>query len=251
MDKVKKINLSEELDTAMIFAAGLGTRLKPWTDHHPKALAIVNGKPLLQRNIEYLKSFGINNIVINVHHFADQIFDFLKKNNNFDCAIQVSYEKQDALETGGGLKYAEPLLKHTKRFLIINADILTDLNVGAMLQFHEQHKPLATLAVTNRSSSRCFLFNEHHQLCGWQNNKTGEERIAVLAALHLPMAFSGIHIIEQSIFPLITETGKFSMVDLYLRLCKNHAIMGYDHSHDILVDVGKPESIAVAEKYFL
>lgn len=251
MDKAIKNNVSTELDTAMIFAAGLGTRLKPWTDHHPKALAIVNGKPLLQRNIEYLKSFGINSMVINVHHFADQIFDFLEKNNNFDCMIQVSYEKEEALETGGGLKYAQPFLKDATRFLIINADILTDLNIAAMLQYHLQHNPLATLAVTNRSSSRCFLFNEHHQLCGWQNNKTGEERIAVLAALNFPMAFSGIHIIEQNIFPFITETGKFSMVDLYLRLCKDHAITGYDHSRDILVDVGKPESIAVAEKYFL
>lgn len=251
MDNVRKIDVAGQLDTAMIFAAGLGTRLKPWTDHHPKALALVNGKPLLQRNIEYLKSFGINNILINVHHFADQIFDFLEKHNNFGCAIQISHEKDEALETGGGLKYAAPLLKSAKRFLIINADILTDLNIGAMLQFHLQHNPIATLAVTNRNSSRCFLFNEKHQLCGWQNNKTGEERIAVFSSLNIPMAFSGIHIIDHSIFSLITETGKFSMVDLYLRLCKDHPIIGYDHSNDILVDVGKPESITIAEKYFL
>lgn len=250
MDK-ERIQVSAELDTAMIFAAGLGTRLKPWTDHHPKALAVVNGKPLLQRNIEYLKSFGITNIVINTHHFADQVFEFLEKNKNFGCSIQVSYEKEEALETGGGLKFAEPLLKKAKRVIVINADILTNLDINGMLQFHLQHKPLATLAVTNRSSSRCFLFNEKHQLCGWQNNKTGEERISVLSSLNIPMAFSGIHIIDQSIFPLITEAGKFSMVDLYLRLCKNYSILGYDHSKDILVDVGKPESIAVAEKYFL
>ncbi|MCC6287160.1 MAG: NTP transferase domain-containing protein [Chitinophagaceae bacterium] len=243
--------VTAELNTAMIFAAGLGTRLKPWTDHHPKALALVNGKPLLQRNIEYLNSFGINNLVINVHHFADQVIAFLEKNNNFGCAIKVSHEKEEALETGGGLKYAEPMLQNAKRFLIMNADILTDLNIAAMLQHHLTHNPLATLAVTNRSSSRCFLFNEKHLLCGWQNNKTGEERIAVLSSLNIPMAFSGIHIIEQSIFPLITETGKFSMVDLYLRLCKEQHIIGYNHSNDILVDVGKPESIAIAEKYFL
>ncbi len=251
MDKKINNHVSGELDTAIIFAAGLGTRLKPWTDQHPKALAVVNGKPLLQRNIEYLQSFGINNIVINVHHFADQIFDFLEKNNNFHCAIQVSYEREDALETGGGLKYAEPLLKNAKRFLIINADILTNLNIDAMLQFHLQHNPLATLAVTRRSSSRVFLFNEQHQLCGWQNIKTGEERISISSASKIPMAFSGIHIVEQNIFSLIEETGKFSMVDLYLRLCKEQPIIGYDHSNDILVDVGKPEAIAMAEKYFL
>ncbi|MFT3748079.1 MAG: sugar phosphate nucleotidyltransferase [Agriterribacter sp.] len=250
MDKQKKM-IGRELNTAMIFAAGLGTRLKPWTEHHPKALAIVNGKPLLQRNIEYLKSFGINNLVINVHHFAEQVISFLEKHNNFGSTIRVSHEKEEALETGGGLKYAEPLLQNAKRFLIINADILTDLNINEMLQFHLQHEPLATLAVTNRSSSRCFLFDEHHRLCGWQNNKTGEERIAVISPLNIPMAFSGIHIIDQNIFSLITETGKFSMVDLYLRLCKDHTVIGYDHSNDILVDVGKPESIAVAEKYFL
>lgn len=250
MDNEMKNRVNAELDTAMIFAAGLGTRLKPWTDHHPKALAVVNGKPLLQRNIEYLKGFGISNIVVNVHHFADQVISFLAANNNFGCSIQVSYEKEEALETGGGLKFAEPLLKNAKRVLIINADILTDLNIAAMLKFHLQHSPLATLAVTNRSSSRCFLFNEHHQLCGWQNNKTGEERISILSSLNIPMAFSGIHIIDQSIFSLITETGKFSMVDLYLRLCKEHPILGYDHSDDILVDVGKPESIAIAERYF-
>ena len=250
MDKEVKVQVNAELDTAMIFAAGLGTRLKPWTDHHPKALAIVNGKPLLQRNIEYLKSFGINNIVINVHHFADQVFDFLQKHNNFGCAIQVSHEKEEALETGGGLKYAELLLQNAKRFLVINADILTNLHIDGMLQYHLQHNPIATLAVTNRNSSRCFLFDEKFQLCGWRNNKTGEERISVSPAENIPMAFSGVHIIEQTVFPLITETGKFSMVDLYLRLCKEHTVMGYDHSNDILVDVGKPESIALAEKYF-
>lgn len=251
MDNEIKKQVTAELDTAMIFAAGLGTRLKPWTDHHPKALAVVNGKPLLQRNIEYLKSYGIQNIVINVHHFADQVFDFLRKNNNFGCAIQVSHEKEEALETGGGLQFAEPLLKNAKRFLVINADILTDLNIDAMLRFHLQHKPLATLAVTSRSSSRGFLFNEKQQLCGWRNNTTGEERVSIVSSVKIPMAFSGIHIIEQTIFPLITESGKFSMVDLYLRLCKDHPVIGYDHSNDILVDVGKPESIAIAEQYFV
>lgn len=239
------------LHTAMIFAAGLGTRLKPWTDHHPKALALVNGKPLLQRNIEYLKHFGIHNIVINVHHFADQVFDFLARHKNFGCDIIISHEKTEALETGGGLLFAAPHLKNAEHFLVINADILTDLDLNKMLQFHQQHKPLATLAVTNRLSSRCFLFDKADHLCGWRNNKTGEERIAVAEKENIPKAFSGIHIIQKEIFELLTEEGKFSMVDVYLRLCKQHAVLGYDHSGGILVDVGKPEAIAEAEKYFL
>jgi N-acetyl-alpha-D-muramate 1-phosphate uridylyltransferase len=238
------------LHTAMIFAAGLGTRLKPWTDHHPKALAMVNGKPLLQRNIEYLKNFGINRFVINVHHFADQVIDFLAQHQYFNCDITISHEKAEALETGGGLQFAAPYLKNTGYFVVINADILTDLDLNKMLHFHLQHKPLATLAVTNRSSSRCFLFDEADQLCGWRNNKTGEERIAITGKLNIPKAFSGIHIIQQEIFALLTEQGKFSMVDVYLRLCKQHATLGYDHSGDLLVDVGKPEAIVEAEKYF-
>ncbi|MFT3702664.1 MAG: sugar phosphate nucleotidyltransferase [Agriterribacter sp.] len=238
------------IDTAMIFAAGLGTRLKPWTDHHPKALALVNSKPLLQRNIEYLKSFGITNIVVNVHHFANQVTQFLEQHNNFDCTIHISHEVEDALETGGGLKFAAHLLRGVPNFLVMNADILTNLELGKMFDFHLQHKPVATLAVTNRTSSRNFLFDEHDYLCGWQNTKTGEQKISIPGRINIPKAFSGIHIMQQNIFSLMTEEGKFSIVDVYLRLAKQYPVMGYDHSDDILVDVGKPESIAIAEKYF-
>ena len=238
------------LTTAMIFAAGLGTRLKPWTDHHPKALVLVNGKPLLQRNIEYLQGFGITKLIINVHHFADQVIDFLKAHDYFNCNITVSHEKEEPLETGGGLKKAAWFLQPHDPFFVINADILTSLDINAMLQFHRRHKPLVTLAVTNRKTSRFFLFDERDQLCGWRNNVSGQEKISVPARGNISKAFSGIHIIDPAIFELITEEGKFSLVDLYLRLSPYHSIMGFDHSGDILIDVGKPEAIEQAEHYF-
>lgn len=238
------------LTTAMIFAAGLGTRLKPWTDRYPKALVPVNGKPLLQRNIEYLKHFGIVNLIINVHHFADQIIEFLKAQDHFNCNITVSYEEDEPLETGGGLKKATWFLQPHDPFFVINADILTNLDINAMLQFHRRHKPLVTLAVTNRKASRSFLFNKSDELCGWRNNASGQEKISIPAVDTIPKAFSGIHIIDPSIFELITEEGKFSLVELYLRLSQHHPILGFDHSGDILIDVGKPEAIEQAERYF-
>ncbi|HRO47744.1 MAG TPA: nucleotidyltransferase family protein [Agriterribacter sp.] len=244
------IRSNNGLTTAMIFAAGLGTRLKPWTDHHPKALAPVNGKPLLQRNIEYLKTFGITNIIINVHHFAGQVIDFLNVNDHFNCNITVSHEKEEPLETGGGLQKAARFLEQHNPFFVINADILTNLNIKAMLAFHQQHQPLVTLAVTGRSASRTFLFTKKNQLCGWRNNASGQEKISIAGVESMPKAFSGIHIINPAIFALIAEEGKFSLVDLYLRLSVRHAIIGYDHSGDILIDVGKPEAIEQAEKHF-
>ena len=233
---------------AMILAAGLGTRLKPWTDHHPKALVMVNGKSLLQRNIEYLQQFNINNVIVNVHHFSNQIIKAIHDNNGWGSAVQVSDETNEVLETGGGLKKAAAYLQQsTEPFVLMNADILTDLNLSAMLQFHLQHKPLATLAVTGRATSRYLLFDENKKMCGWMNEKTGEQK-------GLPgnkYAFSGIHIISPAIFSLIKEDGKFSMIDVYLRLAKYHTILGYDHSESLLLDVGKPESVAIAEKLFV
>jgi MurNAc alpha-1-phosphate uridylyltransferase len=235
---------------AMIFAAGLGTRLKPFTDNHPKALAIVNNKPLLQRNIEYLKGYGINEFVINVHHFPDQIIDFLKEHNNFGCKVYISNETDALLETGGGLKKASDYLKGNTPFLVMNVDMLTNLAVDKMIAFHNAGKALATLAVKKRETTRYFLFNDKDELCGWQNTKTGEEKIKRKESDLSPKAFSGIHIIEPEIFDLIKQEGKFSMVDVYLDLCSKHTIKGFDHTNDILLDVGKPESIQQAETLF-
>lgn len=239
---------------AMILAAGLGTRLKPWTDHHPKALALVNGKSLLQRNIEYLQQFGITEVLVNVHHFADQIIEAVQKNNGWGSKITISDETDEVLETGGGLKKAAWYFEGTSSFVLMNVDILTSLDMHAMIQAHASNKPLATLAISERTTSRYFLFDGQQQLKGWRNVVTGEEKpvdISKKIADLKQMAFSGIHIIDPSLLTLVERTGKFSMVDVYLDLCDKHSILGYDHTGAVLVDVGKPESIIKAETIFL
>jgi MurNAc alpha-1-phosphate uridylyltransferase len=234
---------------AMILAAGLGTRFKPWTDRHPKALAMVNGKSLLQRNIEYLQQYGIRELVVNVHHFADQIMDAIDAHKGWGSEIIVSDESKEVLETGGGLKKAAGWLGGGP-FLLMNVDILTDLDLGTLIGDHVKHRPLATLAVTDRTTSRYFLFDEGQRLCGWRNKKTGEEKIARRPGGLIEKAFSGIHIIEPAIFPLMRREGKFSMVDAYLDLAATQKIRGFDHSRSKLIDVGKPESVEQAERLF-
>ncbi len=234
----------------MIFAAGLGTRFKPWTDHHPKALALVNGKSLLQRNVEYLQQYGIFEVVVNVHHFADQIIRAVEVNEGWGSTIRISDETDTVLETGGGLLKARPLLEGDEPFFTLNADFLTDLNLHHLLAFHRERKGLISFGITNRPSSRNFLFDEENRLCGWMNNNTGEKRISIdKTGLH-PMAYSCVVVFEPGIFDLIPQRGKFSLVDTYLSLAAAHPIYGYDHSGDKLVDVGKPESVAVAEALF-
>lgn len=233
----------------MIFAAGLGTRFKPWTDQHPKALAVINGKSLLQRNIEFLQQYDIYQVVVNVHHFAEQIIHALEQNKGWGSDFTISDETAAVLETGGGLKKAAHLFQPSP-VVIINVDILTDFDLGAMIRFHELEAPLATLAITNRTTSRYFLFDECNTLCGWQNTKTGEEKISRTVTPLIPKAFSGVHIISPALFPLITQEGKFSMVDVYLQLARQHTIKGFDHSYSKFIDVGKPEAVAVAERMF-
>ena len=234
---------------AMIFAAGLGTRLKPFTDNHPKALAVVNGKPLLQRNIEYLKSFGIDEIVINVHHFADQIIEFLEENNYFGIEIIISDETDQVLETGGGLVKAKA--NFTEDFLVMNVDILTDLNLAEFIKAHQENKAIVSLAVSDRDSSRKLFFNEKNELKGWRNLKTEEEIKAVDSLDNCKdLAFSGIHVISPVLFDKITEKGKFSIMKVYMDLMQTESIIGFDHSGGILIDVGRPESVLEAENYF-
>ncbi|MBI3139733.1 MAG: NTP transferase domain-containing protein [Sphingobacteriales bacterium] len=238
---------------AMIFAAGLGTRFKPWTDKHPKALAVVNGKSLLQRNIEYLRQNGIGDIIVNVHHFADQVEEAVIKHKGWGSRVQISDERREVLETGGGLLKAKSLFTPGERFITCNADILTDLDIRKLIRYHEEKKALVSFGVTNRKSSRYLLFDEHNRLCGWRHAGTGEEKIPVPGPVLLPRAYSCVVIFEYDIFRLMEEagfSGKFSLIDVYLRLASAHRIMGYDHSGDRLVDVGKPESVELAEKLF-
>jgi NDP-sugar pyrophosphorylase family protein len=233
----------------MIFAAGLGTRFKPWTDKHPKALALVNQKTLLQRNIEYLQRYGITDVMVNVHHFAEQIMDALAMHKGWGSQITISDETDEVLETGGGLKKAGWYFDKGP-FVVINADILTDLDLDAIISHHNKYKPLATLAVTNRLTSRYFLFDEANTLCGWKNIKTGQEKMARNTQHLFQKAFSGLHIIDPRIFPLVKREGKFSIVDAYLDLAGTETIQGFDHSGSKLVDVGKPESVTEAERLF-
>ena len=234
---------------ALIFAAGKGTRLKPFTDHHPKALAIVNEIPLLERNIKYLQSFGINDFVINVFHFGEQIVDFLKQHNNFGARMEISNEKNELLETGGGLVFARKFLDFEEDFLIMNADILTDLNLNDFIKFHKEKKDFATLAVSDRVSSRKLLFNEEMVLRGWLNVQTGEQRLAEFNKGFKPLAFSGIHCINPRIFEKIKRKGKFSIMEEYLDLMHTEEIHGFLHNAQ-LIDVGRPQSVIEAEKIF-
>ncbi|MBD8084368.1 nucleotidyltransferase family protein [Chryseobacterium caseinilyticum] len=234
---------------ALIFAAGRGTRLKPFTDRHPKALAKVNDVPLLERNIRYLQSFGISDFVINVHHFGDQIVDFLKSNNNFNAKIEISDESEELLETGGGLVFAKRFLDHGEDFIIMNADILTEININDLVEYHKKMKDFATLAVSDRESSRKLLFNDDFVLRGWLNVQTGEQRLAEFNKGFKPFAFSGVHCINPVIFDKIKRTGNFSVMEEYLDLMQTEQIHGFLHDR-ILIDVGRPESVLEAEKHF-
>ena len=234
---------------AMILAAGLGTRFKPWTDQHPKALAPVNGKSLLERNLRYLQSFGIQDVLINVHHFSEQILRALDENKSWGSFVTISDESDAVLETGGGLKKAAAWFNDGP-FIVMNADILTDMDLSAMIRFHSEKNPLATLAVTGRKTSRNFLFDSDNRLCGWRNQQSGEEKLSLPKKDLVEKAFSGIHILSPEIFPLMKFSGKFSIVDVYLDLAASHLILGYDHSGSKLVDVGKPDSIQIAESLF-
>jgi N-acetyl-alpha-D-muramate 1-phosphate uridylyltransferase len=242
--------MNNPINRAMILAAGLGTRFKPWTDRHPKALAPVNGKSLLQRNIEYLREYGITEVVVNVHHFAGQIIEALTANEGWGCRYVISDETTEVLETGGGLKKARPFLEGAP-FVLMNVDILTDMDLSAMIADHFRNRPLATLAVADRVTSRYFLFDDRDELCGWRNATTGQERmVRSPEAAPVQKAFSGIHIIDPAIFPLITRDGKFSVVDIYLDLAADHPIRAYDHSRSRLIDVGKPDSAVQAARLF-
>ena len=234
---------------AMIFAAGMGTRLQPFTDNHPKALAQVNGVPLLERNIKYLQSYGINDFVINIHHFGGQILAFLAENDNFGANIEISNESDELLETGGGLLFAKRFLENEKNFLIMNVDILTDLNITNFINIHELKGGMVTLAVSDRESTRKLMFNDKMYLKGWKNLITNKKTVVGGIFKLRELAFSGVHCVNSEIFTKITRTGKFSIMDEYLDMMKDDIIIGYQHTAN-LIDVGKPESVAEAEKLF-
>jgi len=232
----------------MIFAAGIGSRLKPYTETMPKALVPVAGIPMLEILIKHLQHNGINNIIVNVHHFASHVIDFLKVNDNFGANIAISYEEELLLDTGGGLKKVAWFFDDKKPFLVQNVDVISDLNYMDMLKKHHESGAIATVAVSKRETSRYFLFDDSMQLCGWENIKTGEQKIVRSHTVTLRrFAFSGIHIIDPSIFSYMNQDGKFSIVDTYLELAANHKIIGCEHNPDNWVDMGKPDELLKAE----
>ncbi len=228
---------------AMIFAAGLGTRLKHLTEHTPKALIKVGGITLLERVINKLKDAGVEEIIINTHHFSEQIIDFIKE-YDFGIEICFSIENEKLLDTGGGLKKASWFFNDNKPFIIHNVDVISDINIQEMYEFHCRENVIATLAVRNRITQRYFLFDEKNYLCGRENIKTNEcimvANIPPNTKIHR-LAFSGIHVVSPQIFELMPEEDIFSIVDIYL---KAHArILGYPHDYGMWMDMGKIEDI--------
>jgi NDP-sugar pyrophosphorylase family protein len=235
---------------AMIFAAGLGTRLYPFTANGPKALVEVGGKSLLQRAIEKVSAAGYTELVINIHHFGEQIIDFLKANHNFGISISISDERDQLLDTGGGILKASQWLKGNEPFLVYNVDVLSDIDLELFRKYHLHMGGIATLAVRKRQTSRYLLFNDELILSGWRNMNTGEEILARSCADSTLFAFSGIQLIEPAIFDLISESGRFPLIPLYLRLAKSIPIIGYHDHSSFWMDLGKPDQLLEAEKYF-
>lgn len=239
---------------AMIFAAGLGTRLKPLTDHMPKALVPVAGRPMLEHVILKLKEAGFDEIVVNVHHFAEQIVDFLKANDSFGVKIHISDETECLLDTGGGIKKAASFFTGDEPFLVHNVDILSDTDLRSLYEYHLTSGNDATLLVSPRKTVRYLLFDERRRLCGWVNKETLQtkpEGFVYQPELHKEYAFSGIHVISPVLLNYMGDgwTGKFSIMDFYLQACRVARLGGYIREDLHLIDIGKPETLAKAEDF--
>jgi NDP-sugar pyrophosphorylase family protein len=246
---------------AMILAAGLGTRLRPLTDDRPKALVELAGRTLLEITLSRLRTFGVNEVIINVHHFADMVVDYLKSKNNFGLRIEISREDV-LLDTGGGLKKAAWFFLEEARgasaepFLLHNVDVLSNIDLTRMLQFHTENRALATLAVQSRESSRPLLFDDQLQLCGRRINNqevaSGEWRVASLRYKQIPLhalAFSGIHIVSPRLLPMISEEGVFSIIPTYLRLAdQGEKILAFRADQYYWRDLGKPADLSQAAR---
>ena len=238
---------------AMIFAAGLGTRLKPITDTLPKALVPVCGKPLLAHVVEKLKEAGFSEIVINVHHFADKIKAYVKEQDNFGIDIKISDEVEGPLETGGGVKFAKGLILPTDRFFIHNVDIIDNLDIK---DFISKSRPdsISTILVSERKTQRYFLFDQDMRLVGWTNVSTGEVKSPygnINPDNYRKFAFAGIHNMSSKIFDAFDDlgfSGKFGITDFYIAACKKYPIYGVVPQNLKMVDVGKIESLSEAER---
>lgn len=237
----------------MIFAAGVGSRLKPLTDEMPKALIPLNGKPMLEHVILKLKAAGFYHVIVNVHHFGQQIIDFLTANDNFGLKIQISDERDYLLDTGGGIKKAANFLEGREPFLVHNVDIVSNVDLRALYDYHVANNPLATLLVSKRETSRYLLFDKESKLCGWRNRETGEVKSYFPdfdPLQYTEYGFGGVHVLSPEIFEWMEEwTGKFPIINFYLSICAKTKIQAYPAEGLTLFDVGKPESLQDVEKW--
>jgi NDP-sugar pyrophosphorylase family protein len=236
------------MQKAMIFAAGLGTRLMPLTAHKPKALVELNGITLLQRAVDKLTHAGIRFIVINIHHFPDLMKEAIEQLKTDGAEIIISDESDILLDTGGGLTKAAEFLKGDKPFVLHNVDVISDVNLKEMYSLHIREKALATLAVSKRLTARYFMW-DNGRLCGWTNTQT-KARIDCGHPINSPrlLAFSGIHIVSPEILDLINETGIFSINKVYLRLAEKHKIIAYEHDPAFWADLGTVSKLEKASK---
>lgn len=234
----------------MILAAGLGTRLKPLTDRIPKALVPIAGKPLLEWQLEKLRAAGIRDVVINVHHFADQVEAYVRENASFGMDIRFSDERELLLETGGGLRKAAALLGNDQPVLVCNVDVLSTICLDKLIAAHDP-KTLSTIVVSPRETQRYFLFDTDRRLMGWTNRKTGEVKPAELNTEGLePLAFSGMHIVSPEIFEVMKPyPDKFSITDFYIDQCREHVIKAFVPSDYRMMDIGKIDSLDEAERF--
>lgn len=238
---------------AMILAAGLGTRLRPLTDDRPKALVEVAGRTLLEITISRLRIFGIREVIVNVHHFADMVVEYLKKNSNFGIRIEISRE-EILLDTGGGLKKAawfflENLGDADEPFVLHNVDVISAIDLERMVQSHREKKALATLAVQDRETSRYLLFDEKDKLCGRRAGRDGALEMARPARETTALAFSGVHVISPRLLSRMTEQGMFSIISSYLRLAgQGENILAFHADEYYWRDLGKPENVTQAER---
>jgi NDP-sugar pyrophosphorylase family protein len=236
---------------AMILAAGLGTRLRPLTDNRPKALMEVAGRTILEITLSRLRAFDIHEVIINVHHLADMILDYLKTNDNFGMHIDVSRE-QVLLDTGGGLKKAAYFFLEDSNglerpFILHNVDVISTIDLQRMVQFHTEHQALITLAVQDRETSRYLLFDEQLQLCGRRFGNDQENESARSLQQVQPLAFSGIHVISPRLFALMIEEGVFSIIDSYLRLAASgEKILAFRADEYYWRDLGRPDNLIQA-----
>jgi len=236
---------------AIIFAAGRGSRLGKITDTRPKALVEIGGITMLEHAIQNLKKHSVNEIIINVHHFADQIEEFLKMKRNFNIRLEISNERENLLETGGGLIKASWFFDDKNPFLTYNVDILTNLDISSMVKFHTASDALVSLAGKIRETQRYFISDQNHRLCGWENIKTGESINSLdIEGKAERVGYSGISIMSPRIFELIVEKGAFTLTPVFLRLAGKHRLMVYRHDNDYWTDIGSPKRLKEAETYF-